>query len=72
MAAVEKFLGRLKKEKVNQAVEGLRAPRSKDSYELGRLAGIQEGLSLAEQLLSESIKEDEQPNPIEKPPRPRG
>lgn len=63
MAALEKFLDRLKRRKVEEALSGLRTPVSKDAFELGRLCGIQHGLTIAEQLLHEAIKDDEQPEP---------
>lgn len=63
MAAFEKFIDRLQKRKVQEAVEGLTRPQSKDSFELGRLSGIQQGLAIAETLIEEVLNEDEQPQP---------
>lgn len=67
MAALERFLDKLTKRTIQEAVEGVRKPRSKDAYELGRLGGVQEGLAIAKTLFEESVKEDEQPDPDESP-----
>lgn len=60
MAAVEKIIASLKRRKVEEAVNGLERPITKDAFELGRLCGIQHGLAIAEQLVNEALSEDEQ------------
>lgn len=59
MAAVELLIGKLAERKIREAVEGLKTPRNRDAYELGRLAGVQQGLAIAQELLDEAIGEDE-------------
>lgn len=59
MAAIEKYIGRLDERRIKEASEGLRTPQGRDAYELGRLAGIQQGLAIAKQLFNEVIGEDE-------------
>lgn len=62
MAAIEKVLSGIKNAKVQAAVEGLARPQTRDAFELGRLCGIQIGISLAEKLIEEALKEDDQPS----------
>lgn len=59
MSAVEKAIGLLKTRRVTEAVEGLTRPQGKDSFELGRLSGIQAGLAIALQVLDEVLGEDD-------------
>lgn len=59
MAAVEKIIGRLSERKVIEAVDGLKVPRNRDAFELGRLVGIQHGLTIAQSIVEEAIGEDE-------------
>ena len=59
MAAVEKIIDSLEKQRIKEAVEGLARPITKDAYELGRLAGIQHGLSIAKNIVNEVIGDDE-------------
>lgn len=66
MAAIEKLIGRLNDRRVKEATEGLRVPQGRDAYELGRLAGIQQGLTIAKQLVDEVIGEDKDDNPPSK------
>lgn len=68
MAAIEKIIGNIQSRKVKEAVDGLQRPLSKDAYELGRLAGIQQGLAISLEIVNEVIGEDEQKS---KQPRPR-
>ena len=63
MAAVERIIESLKRRKISEAVEGLSRPLTKDTFELGRLCGVQQGLAIAEQIVNEAIGEDEQPSP---------
>lgn len=57
--SVEKLIGRIKAELINQAVSGLRTPQSKDAFELGRLCGIQQGIATSLQIVEQEIGEDE-------------
>lgn len=59
MAVLEQFISRLREEKVKAAVEGLARPQQRDAFELGRLSGIQQGLTLADKILQEVLNEDE-------------
>ena len=59
MAEFSRILKRLKERQVREATEGLRTPKSRDSFELGRLSGIQQGLAIAHQLIEEALAEDE-------------
>lgn len=63
MAAIEKLIGNLDARRIKEATEGLRVPRARDAYELGRLAGVQEGLGIAKQLINEVIGEDKDEKP---------
>lgn len=66
MAAIEKLIERLNVRRIKEATEGLRTPQGRDAYELGRLAGIQQGLTIAKQLIDEVIGEDEHEKPSSK------
>jgi hypothetical protein len=59
MAAIEKVIDRLTKRKIQEAVDGVTRPLSKDAFELGRLSGIQHGLGIAQQIIQEALNEDE-------------
>jgi len=63
MAAVEKIIGAIEARKIKEAVDGISRPLTKDSYGLGRLSGIQEGLAIATQIINEVIGADEQSQP---------
>lgn len=63
MAAIEKLIEKLNVRRTREAVEGLRTPQGRDAYELGRLAGIQQGLTIAKQLVDEVIGEDKDDKP---------
>lgn len=63
MASIEKLIGKLDARRITEASEGLRVPRARDAYELGRLSGVQEGLAIAKQLINEVIGEDQNEKP---------
>lgn len=62
MAAIEKFLNRLRERQPAFAIEALsQASReSRDAYEFGRMSGILQGLQMAEVILNEVLEEDDE------------
>lgn len=60
MAAIEKFLNRLKERQPAFAIEALtQASNHRDAFEYGRMSGILQGLKMAETLLEEVLEEED-------------
>lgn len=60
MAQLESFIARLRKEMTESAISGLRTPKTRDAFELGRLHGYQVGLAKAEELLNDILRESDE------------
>lgn len=61
MSDLARLIGLIKERMQQEAFDGVRAPRERTAYELGRLNGVQTGLDISIQLLNEVLAEDEQP-----------
>lgn len=60
MSDLARLIGMIQERMQREASEGVRAPREKSAYELGRLNGVQAGLDISIQLINEVVAEDEQ------------
>ncbi len=61
MSDLAKLIGMIQDRMNQEAVQGIRTPREKTAFELGRLNGVQSGLDISLQLINEVLAEDEQP-----------
>lgn len=61
---IERVISRLKEKRDEFALESLRKPREKTSYDYGRACGVVEGFDKAEAIVTEILKDliDEEDN----------
>jgi hypothetical protein len=61
MSDLARLIGLIQERMQLEAVQGIRTPREKTAFELGRLNGVQTGLDISLQLINEVLAEDEHP-----------
>jgi len=54
------FIGSLKQAQVDHALNSLKAPKSGDSHEYGRVSGFLQGLMYAEELYLKLLQDEEE------------